>query len=168
MSEETGTKILTDEDKRKALREKIAASETRNADRTLAEQAQAAANDALDFVRANPLKTVGAVAIGALIIGALTRPGRELGRKAGNMAGFAADAALAYALSMKEAAGDAAEAGEDVLSEFGHTAAAKARKWQGLAAKEMDGLGTYLTANAKRGRHKAKKSASRLHRRFGS
>ncbi|WP_375289791.1 hypothetical protein [Qipengyuania sp.] len=168
MSEETGTKILTDEEKREALREKIAASEARHEERSFAEQAQAMADEALEFVKENPLKTIAAVAVGALIIGALTRPGRELGRKAGGMASVATDAAVAYALGLFDAAGEVAEASGDRLSEAGHTAANRARRWRNLASEESHELADYLTASARHGSNRADRAFKRLRGRLPS
>ena len=168
MNDATGTKILTDEEKRAELRDKISAGETRNAERSLAEQAQKAADDALDFVRENPLKTMGAVVIGALLIGALTRPGRELGRKAGGMASVASDAAIAYAMGLLDSAGDAAEEGQEALADLGHTMGRKARKWQAAAVDETDGLTNFLAAKAKRGSTQASRSLGRLRKRIQS
>lgn len=168
MSDATGTKILTDEEKREALREKIAASETRNQERSFAEQAQAAADEALEFVKENPLKTVAAVAVGALIIGALTRPGRDLGRKAGGMASVATDAAVAYALGLFDAAGEVAEEGGDRLSELGHTAANKARKWRNRTAEETHEIADYIAASARHGGNRADRAYKRLRGRLPS
>ncbi|MEO1967993.1 MAG: hypothetical protein ABGW87_04680 [Sphingomonadaceae bacterium] len=140
MSEETGTKIITDEERREALRQKIAASEERNAQRTFADQAKDVADSALDYVRENPLKSVAAVTLGALVIGAMTRRGRKAATKAGKrtskFAALASDAAIAYAMSLIDAAGDAAETGQRKLSEFGDTVEDRARKLRRSASEE--------------------------------
>ena len=79
MSNETDTKILSDEDKRAALRDKIDAAEQRNAERSVADMAKDAADTVTDFAKRHPLATVaGAIGLG-LAIGAMTRPGRRLG-----------------------------------------------------------------------------------------
>ena len=140
MSEETGTKIITDEERREALRQKIAASEERNAQRTFADQAKEAADTALDYVRENPLKSVAAVALGALAIGAMTRRGRNVatnaGKKTSKFAALASDAAIAYTMSLLDAAGDAVETGQHKMADFSDTVGDKARKFRRFSAKE--------------------------------
>ena len=145
----------TDAEKREALRSKIEAGEQRQAQRSFADQAKDAADDALGFVRANPLKTVAAVALGALVIGAMTRPGRKLGRKTGAMAGVATDAALAYGLSLLDSAGSVAGKGQDKLANLGDTVGAKARAWQATAANEGSQLSDYLVNAARRSGRRA-------------
>lgn len=156
----------TDAQKREALRGKIAAGENRNAERSLADQAKAAADGALDFVKANPLKAVAGVAIGALIIGAFTRPGRKLTRKTGKLAGVATEAALAYGLGLLETAGNAAGKGQDKLAELGETVGDKARAWQSTAAREGSELSDYLVDAAKRSGKRAGKTIDELRGRF--
>lgn len=112
----------TDAEKREALRAKIESGERRNAERSLSDQARGAADDALGYVKANPLKTVAAVAVGALVIGALTRPGRRAGRRAGAFAGLASEAALAYGLNLFDSAGSQARRGRNRLAALGETA----------------------------------------------
>jgi ElaB/YqjD/DUF883 family membrane-anchored ribosome-binding protein len=153
----TSTSSTTDAEKREALRGKIAAGERRNADRSLADQAKAAADGALEYVKANPLKAVAGVALGALIIGAFTKPGRKLTRKTGKMANVATEAALAYGLSLLESAGAAADKGQDKLADLGEAVGDKARAWQHTAAKEGGALSDYLVKAAKRsGKHAGK------------
>ena len=150
----TSTK-KTDADKREALRAKIDAGEERNAERSFADQAKEAAEGALEFVKANPIKSVTAVAVGALLIGAMTRPGRRAGRKAGTLAAVATDAALAYGLSLLDAAGGAASKGQDRLAGLGETVGDKARAWQSTAAKEGGDLSDYLVKVARKGGKRA-------------
>ena len=72
---------LTDEQKREQLRAKIEAGEKRNAERSFADQAKDVADSAVEFTKKHPFVVVGgAIAIG-LAIGAMTRPGRRLGRR---------------------------------------------------------------------------------------
>lgn len=83
----------TKDEKRDALRQKIEASERRIAERTFADQAREAADAALDYTKANPLKVVGgAVALGVLI-GLMTSPGRRVASRAATGAAAAASGA---------------------------------------------------------------------------
>lgn len=159
-------KNRTDAEKREALRAKIAAGERRQSERGLAGQARSAADSALGYVRANPLKTVAAVAVGALVIGAMTRPGRRLGRRTGRLAGAATDAAMAYGLSLLSAAGDAAGKGQDRLADLGDTVGGKAREWQVAAARETGDLSDYLRTAARRGSKRVGKTVSDLRSRL--
>lgn len=156
----------SDAEKREALRGKIAAGERRNAERGFADRAKAAADGALDYVKANPLKAVAGVAIGALIIGAFTRPGRKLTRKTGKLAGIATEAALAYGLGLLETAGSAASKGQDKLADLGESVSDKARAWQATAAKEGSALSDYLVKAAKRSGKRAGKSIDELRSRI--
>lgn len=149
----------SDADKRAALKDKIAAGERRNAQRDFA-------SDALDYVKANPLKTMAGVAVGALLIGAMTRPGRRAGKKAGALAGVATEAALAYGLGLMETAGKAASKGQDKLADLGETVGDKARAWQSTAAKEGSALSDYLVDAAKRSGKRAGKTIDELRSRL--
>lgn len=148
-----------DADKREALRGKIAAGERRNSQRGFADSA-------IDYVKANPLKAMAGVAVGALLIGALTRPGRRAGKKAGALAGVATEAALAYGLGLMETAGKAASKGQDKLAELGETVGPKARAWQATAAKEGSALSDYLVDAAKRSGKRAGKTIDDLRSRL--
>lgn len=110
------------EDKREALRQKIAAGRQRLAERDLVETAREAGEQAVSFVKKHPLATLGgAVALG-LIIGAMTKPGRRLTRRGGVLAALATDAALAYGMKLIDQASDAARAGREHLGELGQSA----------------------------------------------
>lgn len=156
----------TDAKKREALRAKIEAGEQRQAERGFAEQARDAADGALDYVRANPFKAVAAVAVGALLIGAMTRPGRRLGRKTGRLAGAATDAAMAYGLSLLDSAGNAASKGQDRLADLGDSVGSKARSWQSAAARETSDLSDYLRTAARRSSKRAGKTIDDLRSRL--
>ena len=80
---------LTDEQKREKLRERIEAGEQRNEERTLAEQAKDAADSAMEFTKKHPFAVVGGVLLAGLAIGAMTRPGRRIGRRGGAFAALA-------------------------------------------------------------------------------
>ena len=154
MTELATTPALTDEDRREALRQKIAASEARNAERSFADQAREVADGALDYVRANPIKSVAAVAVSALAIGALTRRGRKTATKAskrtGKLASVVSDAVIAYTMSLLDSAGHAAEAGQDKLSDLGETVGGKARRFGRYAAKESGDVSSSLQKAAKK------------------
>lgn len=162
----------TDAQKREDLRARITAAEDRNEARSLADQAKAAADGALEYVKANPLKSVAAVAAGALVIGALTRPGRRAGRKAGarvgSLAGVAADTVLAYGLSLLDSGKQVAGKGQDVLSDLGNTTRKNARAWQASAAREGSELSDYILGAAKRGSKRAGKTIDELRGRLSN
>lgn len=164
------TAAKTDAEKREALRGKIAASEERQAQRSFADQAKDAADSALGYVRANPLKSVAAVALGAVVIGALTRPGRragaKAGRKASKFAGVATDAALAYGLSLLDTASGAASKGQDKLSDLGSTVGSKASAWSSAASKEGSQLSDYLVEAARRSGKRAGNTIDELRSRI--
>lgn len=129
-------------DKRDALRAKIEASERRNAERTISDQAKEAAGAATQYVKENPMTVLGgAIAVG-LVIGLLTKPGREAATKAAkgtaNAVGGAAsgaarsvgstaktqgskfgsllaDAMVAYGIKLIDNALDAAKIGKDKI-----------------------------------------------------
>ena len=100
----TDTKPQTDEERREALRQRIEASEQRNAERSFADQAKDVLDSATDFAKKHPLAVVGgAIGVG-LLIGAMTRPGRRLGRRTGTMAAMAGDTVLGYAMGLMDRA----------------------------------------------------------------
>lgn len=172
MAKSTITPAKTDAEKREALRGKIAAAEERQAQRSFADQAKEVADSALGYVRANPLKSVAAVAVSALVIGALSRPGRKAGAKAGRkaskFASVATDAALAYGLSLLDGASSAASKGQDKLADLGGTVGDKARAWQSTASREGAELSDYLVGVAKRSGKSAGKSIKDLRNRLSN
>lgn len=73
---------LNPADKRDEMRAKIAASERRNAERTVVDQAKETAGAASTYVKENPMTVLGgAIAVG-LVIGLMTKPGRAAASKA--------------------------------------------------------------------------------------
>lgn len=164
------TPAKSDAEKREALRNRIAASEERQAQRSFADQAKDAADSALGYVRANPFKAVAAVAVGALVIGAMTRPGRRAGaragRKASALAGVATDAALAYGLSMLDSASSAASKGQNKLGDLGHAVGDKAGAWTSAAAKEGSQLSDYVVDAARRSGRRASRTIDDLRSRL--
>ncbi len=152
-------------DQRDALRARIEAAERRNADRSLADQARAAADAAIDYTRANPLAVIGGALAFGLVLGLLTRPGRRVAGRAfhsasGAISGAAAsassgvkgaasrggsrlgtligEAAVAYAMNVIDDVLDAAREGKARADDFGEVAGTQARK---LGAGAQDAAG---------------------------
>ncbi|MEL7197034.1 MAG: hypothetical protein AAGL10_01860 [Pseudomonadota bacterium] len=143
------------EQPRDALRAKIEASERRIAERTVADQASDAAGAATQYVKDNPLTVLGgAIAIG-LIIGLMTKPGRNAAKGAASGAATAvsgaasgaaksvgtaakkrgsafgsllADALVAYGMKLVDDALDGARAGREKLEDLSDDATSKARE----------------------------------------
>lgn len=150
---------LSDQEKRDQLRARIEAGERRVEERTLADQAREAADNAIDFAKAHPIATVaGAVAVG-LVIGAMTKPGRRLARRGGAWTSYATDAALAYGLSMLEGAGDK-------LEDFGDAAGTQARRLKRDAGYRIDTLGDSLSSNRRKAGRKSSRAIRDLRARF--
>lgn len=136
---------MSNTDSRDALRQRIEQGEARLAERDIARAAGDAAKAATDFVRAHPVASVAGVAVIALVIGAMTRPGRRLGNRAAGLASYATEAGIAYAMGLLDAAGDLAddvrEAGTGKLEDLGDNVERTTRK----AKRE----GAYLAASAR-------------------
>jgi F0F1-type ATP synthase membrane subunit b/b' len=162
----TDSTPLPSSDKRDALRARIEASERRNAERNIADQARDAANAAVDYTRANPLTVIGGAVAFGLVLGLLSRPGRRAAGKALHGAGDAisgaassassgmksitssggsrlgkmiGEAAVAYAMTLLDDILDVAEEGKERAGELGDAAGAKARK---LSANASDAAGS--------------------------
>ena len=151
---------LSDEQKREQLRARIEAGEKRNVERSFADQAKEAADSAVDFAKKHPIATVaGAVAIG-LAIGAMTSRGRQLGRRGGSLAAYAADAALAYGLSMVEGAGDKFE-------DYSDAAGTQARRLKRDAGYRADALGDVLRSSGRKASRKSSRTVRDLKARVG-
>lgn len=153
-------------DQRDALRARIEAAERRNAERSLGDQARAAADAAIDYTRANPLTVVGGAVAFGLVLGLLTRPGRRVAGKALHSAGDAisgaassassgvrsltarggsrlgtmiGEAAVAYAMSVIDDVLDAAREGKERAEDLGQAAGSQAKK---LGAEASDAAGS--------------------------
>ena len=151
---------LSDEQKREQLRARIEAGEKRNEGRSFADQAKEAADSAVDFAKKHPIATVaGAVAVG-LAIGAMTSRGRQLGRRGGSLAAYAADAALAYGLSMVEGAGDKFE-------DYSDAAGTQARRLKRDAGYRADALGDVLRSSGRKASRKSSRTVRDLKARVG-
>ena len=151
------TTSATPSQTRDALRERIEQGQARLAERDFARAAGDAAKAATDFVRAHPVASVAGVAVIALAIGAMTRPGRRLGNRAAGFASYATEAGIAYALGVLDAAGDLADdvrdAGTEKLEAFGDSVDRTTRK----ARRE----GSYLAASARDAVHDLGRRAGR-------
>lgn len=90
---------LPTDGKRDSLRARIETAERRNAERTLADNARAAASAASDYTRAHPLTVIGGALAAGLAIGLLTRPGRRMARRLVNSASEAVSGAASSATS---------------------------------------------------------------------
>ena len=151
---------LSDEQKREQLRARIEAGERRNEERSFADQAKDVADSAVDFAKKHPIATVaGAVAIG-LAIGAMTRRGRQLGRRGGSLAAYAADAAIAYGLGLIEGAGDKFE-------DYTDAAGTQARKMKRDAGYRVDVIGDALRSTGRKASRKSSRTARDLKARIG-
>ncbi len=114
---------MSSEEKRQELKARIEAAEQRNAERTVGQYAREAADTATEFVKQHPLATVAGVAVIGLAIGAMTRPGRRVGRQAAGrasaLATYATEIGLAYASGLMDAASEAATTGKDKIEDLG-------------------------------------------------
>jgi hypothetical protein len=153
-------------DQRDALRARIEAAERRNAEKSVTDQARAAADAAIDYTRANPLTVIGGAVAFGLVIGLLTRPGRRVAGRALHSAGGAisgaassatsgvknitarggsrlgaliGEAAVAYAMTVIDDMLDAAREGKERAGDLGETAGAQAKK---LSASASDAAGS--------------------------
>ncbi|KWV92884.1 hypothetical protein [Erythrobacter sp. YT30] len=140
---------------RDELRAKIEASERRIAERTVADQASEAAGAAKQYVKDNPMTVIGGAIAFGLVLGLMTKTGRNAAKNAasstaGAVGGAAsgaaktvgtaakkrgaafgtllADAIVAYGMKLIDDALDGARTGRDKLEDLSDDAAAKARE----------------------------------------
>ncbi len=152
---------LTDEEKRQQLRARIEAGERRNEERSLADQARDVADSAIEFAKKHPVATVAGAVVVGLAIGAMTRRGRELGRRGGSLAAYAADAAIAYGLSMIEGAGDRFE-------DLSDAAGTQARRIKRDAGYRLDSMGDTVRSSSRRASRKSSRAYRDLRARLTS
>lgn len=95
---------MTREDKREALKERIAASQARFADKQPEETAASAASAAFNFVKKHPVLAIGGAAVLGLALGSFSRSGRRAAAAGGLLTRLATDAALGFAFAMYEKA----------------------------------------------------------------
>ncbi len=100
---------MTREDKREALKERIAASQARFADNTPKEVAASAASAAINFVKKHPVLALGGAAVLGLALGSFSRSGRRAAAAGGLLTRLATDAALGFAFAMYEKANHASK-----------------------------------------------------------
>ena len=151
---------LSDEQKREQLRARIEAGEKRNEERSLTDQAKDVADSAIEFTKKHPFAVVGGVLVAGLAIGAMTRPGRRLGRRGSIWAGLAADAALAYGTRMIDGVVDGAQYAGDRMEDLGDSASTAARGLRRDTAYKLDVAGDALRSSGR----KASRKGSRAYR----
>ena len=110
---------MSTQEKRDELRRKIEASERRNEERSYADIAREATDDAVEFVKSHPILTVSVVALVGLALGSRTSKGRELTGRAIGFADHLTDLGMAYASGMAGKMTDATRHGGDRLVDFG-------------------------------------------------
>lgn len=140
---------------RDSLRARIDAAERRNAERTLADNARDAASAAVDYTRAHPFTVIGGALALGLVIGLMTRPGRQVARRVASSASGAVsnaaastasgtktaaarggskvgvllgEAMLSYVMTLIDEALETARAGQERAEELGEAATGQARK----------------------------------------
>lgn len=133
------------EAKKKNLKQKVAAAEKRNQERSEASFLDRAGETAIEakdqftaFAKKHPVATVaGGLAVGILIAGMFKGPRRAAiagGTKAAGLAAVGAELAMAYAAKAFDAAREAGEEGADWLGEMSVTARKQAKSLGSEAA----------------------------------
>ena len=110
---------MSTQEQRDELRRKIEESERRNEERSLADIAREATDNATEFVKTHPILTVSVIALVGLAIGSRTSKGREMTGRAVGFADHLVDLGMAYAGGMATRLGDATRHGGDRLVDFG-------------------------------------------------
>ena len=158
---------LTDEEKRQQLRARIEAGERRNEERSFTDQAKDVADSAIEFAKKHPVATVAGAVVVGLAIGAMTRPGRRLGRRSGSLATLALDSLIAYGARAIDGAANAAEYAGDRLEDFGDSASTAARGLRRDAGYRLDVASDALRANSRKAARIGSRNARSLKTRFG-
>ncbi len=170
-------RILSD-NKRDSLRARIEAAERRNAERSLADNARAAATAAADYTRAHPLAVIGGALAVGLAIGLLTRPGRRMvssaatsatsgiktiaargGSQIGTLLG---EAAIGYIMALVDDAMQTARTGQERIGELGDAASAQARNLKSGAAQAAGAAAGKSRNLARSARSKASRAVTDL------
>ncbi len=163
--------------KRDSLRARIDAAERRNADRTLADKALEVTDAAIDYTKAHPLTVIGGAVAAGLVIGLLTRPGRQVARRvvnsaSGAVSGAAAtassgvkgvtsrggsrigmmlgEAVIGYIMTVIDEAADAARAGQDRAGEITDTASTQVRDLARKSRAKADSVVADIKSKTKR------------------
>ena len=95
---------MTREQKREALKERVAAAQARFDDRTPEEIAAKAASSAINFAKQNPAVVIGGATVIAFAIAKLSRGSRKAKTNNGVFSRFATDTIIGFALAMYEKA----------------------------------------------------------------
>lgn len=161
------------EAKRKEIKRKVSAAESRNEARAEPKPADRAGEKAIEmkdrlasFARQHPITTVaGGLAIGILVSsffrGSPTRKaGRAIGRKTAGLGAIVAELAVAYAQRAYEAADEARRSGAGKLGELGDSVSDRARSFSEDAA---DYAASAAQAARKAGKSAGRSIRSRLH-----
>ncbi len=169
-------------EKRDELRAKIEASEKRNAQRGIADDAREAASAAGEFIKKHPGVAVGGAVATGLAIGMMTKSGR---RAAGNAAKGVAtsvkkgassvrtasvnsakkrssdfmsligDAVVAYGIKAIDGALDTAQRGQDSIEDMSDAGMAKARKLRREASHTIGATGDLTKTVSRRASRRA-------------
>ena len=99
---------MTSDEKRVALRDRIAKAQQRLTEHPASEQARDTAGALIDYAKRNPALVVGGAAALGLVLGSLSRSGRKAATATGLLGRIATDAAIAFALAMYERAAERA------------------------------------------------------------
>lgn len=174
---------------RDSLRARIEAAERRNAERSLADQARAAAAAASDYTRAHPLTVIGGALAAGLLIGLATRPGRRVAARAVGAVGTAASGAagsaatgvkdlaarggsrigalignaiMAYAMQIIEEVLEGTRAGQERIEDLSDAAEAKARKVKRDAAHAVGTAADSTRAAVRKTQRKATRTVRKV------
>ncbi|MBO6609133.1 MULTISPECIES: hypothetical protein [Altererythrobacter] len=95
---------MTREQKREALKERIAAAQARFGDRSPEDIASDAASAAFQYAKQNPVVVIGGALALGLALGSFTRRGRKAAAAGGLFTRLATDVAIGFAVAMYEKA----------------------------------------------------------------
>ena len=157
--------------KRQEIKNRIAAAEARNEERSdesfldvAGEKAIEAKDKFTEFAKEHPIVTVaGGIGLGIIIAGmfpSARRQARETGAKAAGLATIASEIALAYAAQAMDTAGDMGRAGANRLDDLGDSVSDTARSLKRTAGYRLGNAAD----SARIAKRDASKSVSRLFR----
>ena len=157
--------------KRQEIKNRIAAAEARNEERSdesfldaAGEKAIEAKDKFTEFAKEHPIVTVaGGIGLGIIIAGmfpSARRQARETGAKAAGLATIASEIALAYAAQAMDTAGDIGRAGANRLDDLGDSVGDTARSLKRTAGYRLGNAAD----SARIAKRDASKSVSRLFR----
>ena len=95
---------MTRDQKREALKERIAAAQARFGERSPEAIAADAASSAFNFAKHNPAIVLGGAVVLGLALGSFSKRGRKAAAAGGMFTRIATDAAIGFALAMYEKA----------------------------------------------------------------